>query len=313
MTTILFDGQATNQGDADRYWATAGEVAYRPATPEDIPEMISVFLAALADLNARQNNKAALPLRSVIAVDFEHGLETGSYHVAEIDGSIVAIAGAIVRDRLWFLSGFWAVPAAQHRGIGMPLLRRVWQDGKEAGATIFFTWASSDPAAMAAYMKMGMLPGSQILKFEGVPCPVPALPAGYEVSPLEPAVAMALDLIILGTQRRDDHTFWRCRAGLVGRELIHEGQIAGYYYVRNGKIGPAGWTEPRHAPALLAAAVGEAAQTAPAIRLSVPGMNHTALRYALAVGLRLTGFAHLLTNAPLLRLPYYLPSGPALF
>jgi hypothetical protein len=42
-------------------------------------------------------------------------------------------------------------------------------------------------------------------------------------------------------------------------------------------------------------------------------MNHTALRYALAVGLRLTGFAHLLTNAPLLRLPYYLPSGPALF
>lgn len=302
----------TNGLDANGQGAQAGAVRFRQARLEDVPAMVSVFLVALDDLYARTTGRVPLPLRSAVTIDFEHVLETGTFHVAAINGQIVAIAGAIVRDQLWFLSGFWVVPALQGQGIGMPLLRRVWQEGKDAGASVFFTWASSDLAAMAAYMKLGMLPGSQILRFEGVPQPAP-LPAGYEVFPLEPAVAMALDLITLGTQRREDHTFWRCRASLSGQQLVHEGQIAGYYYVRNGTIGPAVWTEPRHAPALLVAAIAVATGTAPAIRLAIPGMNHTALRYALGSGLRLTGFAHLLTTAPLLRLPYYLPSGPGLF
>jgi hypothetical protein len=107
--------------------------------------------------------------------------------------------------------------------------------------------------------------------------------------------------------------FWRCRAGLTGQQLLYEGQVAGYAYVRDGAIGPAVWTAPGHAPALLAAAVAAAAATAPAIRLAIPGMNHAALGYALGAGLRLTGYAHLLMSAPLPRLPSYLPSGPALF
>src|SRR5690606_5892026 len=135
-------------------------------------------------------------------------------------------------------------PELQGRGIGMPLLRRVWQAGEDAGAGVFLTWASGDRRAMAAYLKLGMLPGCQILKFEGVPQPIQPLPAGYEVFPLEPAVAMALDLIALGTQRREDHTFWRSRVGLLGSELVYEEQIVGYYYVSNGAIGPAVWTEP---------------------------------------------------------------------
>jgi hypothetical protein len=161
-------------------------------------------------------------------------------------------------------------------------------------------------------MKLGMLPGAQILKFEGEPQAIEPLPEGYEVLPLEPAVAMALDLIILRTQRREDHTFWRDRAGRSGFQLVYQGQIAGYYYLGDGTIGPAAWTEPRHATSLLAAAFAGSAP-APITRLAIPGMNHDALRFVLGSGLRLTGFAHFLTSARFERLGYYLPSGPALF
>lgn len=289
-----------------------GDIRYRRARPDDLPAMASVFLSALPDLYARNNIMAPLPPRSTVMVDFEHVLDTGTFHVAEQNQRIVAIAGAIVRDPLWFLSAFWALPSLQGRGIGMPLLRRVWQDGRDAGASVFFTWASIDLTAMAAYMKLGMLPGAQILKFEGVPQGVESLAEGYEVLPLEPAVAMALDFIILRTQRRADHTFWRDRADRTGFQLVYRGQIAGYYYLGDGAIGPAAWTEPRHGTSLLAAAFAGSA-AAPTTRLAIPGMNHDALRFALGAGLRLRGFAHFLTSARFERLGYYLPSGPALF
>ena len=65
--------------------------------------------------------------------------------------------------------GFWALPAVQKQHIGMQVLRKVWEEGRQRGATTYFVWASSDLPAMAAYMKMGMLPGTQILTFEGTP------------------------------------------------------------------------------------------------------------------------------------------------
>jgi GNAT superfamily N-acetyltransferase len=65
---------------------------------------------------------------------YEHVRSTGIFHVAELEGRIVAIAGAILRDHLWYLSAFWARPGLQRRGIGMPLLRRVWNAGQQAGA-----------------------------------------------------------------------------------------------------------------------------------------------------------------------------------
>jgi len=42
-------------------------------------------------------------------------------------------------------------------------------------------------------------------------------------------------------------------------------------------------------------------------------MNHEALRFAFASGLRLTGHSHLLTTGPFGRMDCYLPSGAYLF
>ena len=80
-----------------------------------------------------------------------------------------------------------------------------------------------------------------------------------------------------------------------------------------GVIGPAAWTDGRHACAVLALGCREAAAEFGAAALHVAGVNHDALRFSFDAGLRLTGHAHLLTTAEFGQLERYLPSGPQFF
>lgn len=313
MTVTYASPISTIQPDTKKQKTDDGKVQYRPALPGDIPAMSDIFLKAVSDLYARYNISALVPPRPAVLVAYEHVYSTGIFHVAELDGEIIAIAGAILRGNVWYLSSFWAHPDRQRKGIGMPLLRQVWNAGKEAGATRFFTWSSIDSTAMAAYMKLGMLPGSQIMQFEGTPSRLPGTPAGYQVLDLERPVALALDEEIPGIYRPADHDFWANQAGLLGRQVVRDGQVAGYYYLGKGGIGPAAWRKPQAAEHILTLALAEAVESAPVIRLAIPGMNHAALRFVLDAGLRLASFAHLLTSRPFEHLDQYLPSGPGLF
>jgi GNAT superfamily N-acetyltransferase len=287
------------------------EVCYRQARAEDVPEMVDLYLEALGDLFARNNVAAALPPRPPVLTGLEHTLETGILQVAEVEGRIAAMAGAVVRDRLWFLSDFWARPGLQRQGVGMPLLRRVRDAGRQAGASVFFTWSSSDPAAMASYLRLGMYPGYQILRFQGTPSRLPPAGPAYEVAPLERAHAMDLDQQLLGTRRAADHDLWSELLGMPGRQVLRGGEVVGYYYLDGGSAGPVAWREPRDGQAVLALACREASEMAPQVGIAVPGINHLALRFALEAGLRLAGAAHFLTTAPFGRLERYLPSGPS--
>lgn len=292
---------------------TTTEIQYRPARPEDVPEMADLFLEAVSDMYARNNMTAAVPPRPAVLLGYEHVRSTGIFHVAEVEGRIAAIAGAILRDHLWYLSAFWARPELQRRGIGMPLLRRVWDAGQQAGATIFFTWSSVDSAAMASYMKLGMVPGYPILLFEGATRKLPSVASVYQVEALEKSQAMDLDQEIRGTRRPVDHELWLDRLSLQGRQVLRDGEVVGYYYLGKGAIGPVAWKRPGDGEALLTLACQESIALAPQIRLAVPGINHSALRFAFDSGLRLTSFAHFLTTAPFGRMEGYLPWGPGLY
>lgn len=289
------------------------EIQYRQARPEDVPEMTDLFLEAVSNMYARNNITAAAPPRPAVLAGYEHVRAAGIFQVAEFEGRIAAIAGAILRDHLWYLSAFWARPELQRRGIGIPLLKTVWAAGQEAGATIFFTWSSVDSAAMASYMKLGMVPGYPILLFEGVPQKLPTVASAYEVAALEKSQAMELDQAIRGTGRRADHDFWGDRSGLQGRQVLRKGEVIGYYYLGKGGIGPVAWRKPQDSEPVPVLACREATTIVPHIRLAVPGINHSALRFAFDSGLRLTSFAHFLTTAPFGRMEQYLPSGPSLY
>lgn len=274
--------------------------------------MAELFLTAVNALYARNNITTAVPPMPAVQAAFEHVRATGISRVAEQDGRIVGIGGAVVRDNLWYLSSFWVHPDLQRRGIGKPLLNAVWEAGREAGARTFFVWSSIDTTALAAYMKLGMLPGYQILVMEGAPTlPLP-LP-GYEVETLDGSTALELDLAIRGTRRAPDHDLWLATPGQQARQVRHRGRIAGYFYCNRGKIGPAAWAEPQDAEAVLTLACHEAATAAPQVSFAVPGINGAALRFAFAAGLRLTSCAHFLTTKPFGRMEQYLPSGPSLY
>ena len=195
----------------------------------------------------------------------------------------------------------------------MPLLRRVWNAGKEAGASIFFTHSSMDMTAMAAYLKLGMLPGHQILYFGGKPERLPSKPIGYEVAKLDKHVAMEIDREIRGTGREPDHDFWLGSDGLQGRQVLKNGRIIGYFYQGRGNIGPAAWKRPQEAEVVMTLACREAAEISPEISFMVPGINLAVLKFAFDSGMRLTNCFHFLTSAPFGRMHQYIPSGPALY
>lgn len=290
-----------------------GEIHYRPVREEEIPATLDLFMTALVDIYERFSLTGPLPPRGMVEMLYRYIFRTGIFHVAESDGQLVAICHAIVRGPLWFLSGFWTLPGLQGRGIGGPLLRRVWAEGEAAGARTFFTWSSIDMTAMACYMRAGMLPGYQLLTFTGTPDKLPERPKGYEVEPLALATAVSFDEQVRLTGREIDHKFWLTESGHEGRQVRRGGAVVGYYYFNQGTVGPATWTRDENAAALLALACLEASAQVPHLRLAIPGINHAALRFALQTGLRLTGYGHLLTTAPFGHMERYLTSGPSLF
>lgn len=288
-------------------------VINRAAVEADIPAALDLFLAAVADTYRRHNIDAPPPPRAATEVAYRHIFRTGIFRVAEADGQLVAICHAIVRDELWFLSGFWAKPGRLSQGIGGKLLREVWREGAEAGAKKFFVWSSMDQTAIASYLKTGMLPGYQIFTFTGKPAALPAAPDGYTVEPLAHASACDVDREVRETSREVDHRFWLAEVGLEGRQVKRGGRLVGYYYFKGEAIGPVAWTERDAAEAVLTLSCREALTQAASVSLRVPGINHDAIRFAFAHGLRFSLMAHLFTTAPIGRMEQYLASGPSLF
>jgi GNAT superfamily N-acetyltransferase len=288
------------------------EVLYRGARAEDLPACIEVFQESVSDLHRRHNQPDAPQPAAWRLHAYRHIHTTGIFHVAELDGQLAGFACAFVRGKVWFLAGFWVKPALQKQHIGAPLLRQVMDAGREAGATTFFVWASSDLPAVSAYMKNGMLPGSQILVFEGAPH-LESDAVDYEAGSAEMAFVNSMDEDVLEMRREADHGLMQ-RLGWQPRQVMHAGQPVGYYYVHgDGVLGPVAWTDARHAEAVLKLGCREAAIENAVVRLMVPGMNHDALRFAFRAGMRLTSYAHLLTSAPFGHLERYLPSGAQLF
>jgi GNAT superfamily N-acetyltransferase len=287
-------------------------IHYRAATQLDLTDVIAVYLTARNDMVARSGQTPPSDTLADNLANYQHVLDTGLVWVAIVDGALVGVAAAVVRDSLWFLSGFWVLPHLQKQRIGGPLLRHVWAAGQEQGATTAFVWSSSDLTAMAAYMRLGMLPGCQILTFRGDAgaLSLPGRPPGYETRPLSPDGASQIDQVVRGTARLVDHQFW---SQGVGQLVLYQGKICGYYYVDGGAVATAAWLDPAHGEAVLTLACQDGLERSGKLLLRLPGINHTAIRFALAHGFKLQQFSHLLTTAPFGRLDQYAASGTFLF
>lgn len=287
-------------------------VTYRRVREEEIPATIDLFLTALTDYTRRHGLAAPSYTPADITPLYQHLFSTGIFEVAEERGRIVTICSAIVRDDLWFLSMFWALPELRGRGIGRPLLERVFAEGKRRGATRFSTWSSLDSTAVSTYLKLGMFPGGPILTFTGAPKQLPAPSAAVRLAPFEADVADRIDRAVRGATRPVDHAYFAAQGARGFQVDAGRGPI-GYFYVKGGVIGPAAWLEPEHGRAVLSHALAQASASDAEIKLIALGVNETALRVALECGLRLTGSAQWLRSEPFGEPDRYVPSGPGLF
>jgi GNAT superfamily N-acetyltransferase len=121
---------------------------FRPAHEAELRSVYEVFYQ-----NEFLDNPH-LPSPGDIPPYFSHVLHTGTLYVAEQDGRIVAFAGVITRGNVSFLTDLFVLPSYQSGQLGKKLLRSVLPEDNRIHCTL----SSSDPRALALYIRAGMLP-----------------------------------------------------------------------------------------------------------------------------------------------------------
>ena len=210
---------------------------FRPIDQADLEACADVFYAADDDLM----EKAGLPPtphnRVALLRMFGHMQATDPARawLAEHDGRAVGFAMSAQRERLTFLSFLFIHPADQSKGLGRALLERSMAGAEQTGVCIF----SIQPISAALYAKYGMVPRVPMFTMLGrASNPLPELPAGLSVGPLEVGAAAALDRAVTGFAREQDHAAWQ-GWGRKPFGLFQGARPVGYGYAQSsGRLGP---------------------------------------------------------------------------
>ena len=210
---------------------------FRPVDPADLEACADVFYAADDDLMIKRG-LLIMPRNRVALLRLFGHIQATSPHrawLAERDGRVVGFAMSAQRGTLVFLSFLFIDPPEQSRGLGRALLERSMSGAKQTAVCIF----SVQPISAALYAKYGMVPRVPMYTLLGrARHPLPELPAGLSVGPLEVGPAAALDRAVTGFEREEDHVAWQSwDRRLFG--LLEAGRPVGYGYAQpTGRLGP---------------------------------------------------------------------------
>jgi GNAT superfamily N-acetyltransferase len=286
---------------------------FRPAHENDLRPMYEVFYQ-----NEMYDSPDSPPPGDAPPY-MQHVLQTGTMYVAEQDGQVLAFAGAITRGNITFLTDLFVRPAQQSGQLGKTLLHAVLpQDDR-----VHCTMSSSDPRALALYIRAGMRPQWPhfALRLEKPAHDMPLTPAIeiIEAGPGDPAL-VRWDAQISGRLRPVDHMFWVREQRAVPLWFRRQGQIVGYGYIRLGAgtlrypqastLGPIGVSAPQDATDCVLASANWALQRAEVLRIEVPG-PHPCLATLLETGFRIAYVDTFVstTDAPFFDAQCYIASG----
>jgi GNAT superfamily N-acetyltransferase len=98
----------------------------RPLTADDVARAQEITHAALSVLDARmarpvQDLTDEIVSRSKARAEHLHATDPDRAFVAEVDGTVVGLAMALVREGMWFLSALMVAPAFQSQSVGKQL------------------------------------------------------------------------------------------------------------------------------------------------------------------------------------------------
>jgi GNAT superfamily N-acetyltransferase len=282
----------------------------RPLEPADVAAAAAVGRAALehfvpAEFRARDAEQDAETVRRQRRRT-AHILETDpeGCWVAELDGEVVAVALALVRDDLWGLSLFAVKPGLQGQGIGGPVLNAALGYAQGRGGAVILS--STDPRAMRRYFRAG---------FRVRPCLGAAgtmnrsrLPAGLRSRPGDPVadgeLCEAASRHVRGaTHARDLQAMLDTGSAL----LVHEG--GGFALHRDGSPVIVAATEEHVARDLLWSCLAAGIPGGPVHLDFISARNDWAVEVALDAGLALSPDGPVFVRGETGPYTPYLPSG----
>ncbi|MEO7001089.1 MAG: GNAT family N-acetyltransferase [Ktedonobacterales bacterium] len=295
----------------------------RPARSDELQRLYDVWYRAETHDNPHPPAPGEPPMY------LAHVLATGILVVAEEAGEIRGFAGAITRGNVAFLTDLFVDPAYQSGGLGKTLLDAALPP--TSGLTRC-TLSSSDPRALALYIRAGMQPQwtSFALRLETAVQRMPQA-AQDALNDVEirladaddPALG-AWDSRISGRPRAAERTFWTHEQHAIPLWLLRRDQVIGYAYVRLDvgslrdphacMVGPVGANTPDDAATCALATVHWVAQRAAVLHMDVPG-PHACLPLLLERGFRILYADTFVASAsaPLFDARCYIPSGSDLF
>ena len=284
----------------------------RQALAQDVGAAAAVYVAALADMQKRLGHFQSFMSYESACVSYQHIFDTGVFQVAEIQGKTVGVCDGIIREGMFFLSGFWVLPEFQGRGIGGQLLAQVWERASGPDILTHSVWSSPDPSACAQYLRLGMLPGFPLFRFSVKLQPY-TVPDGYTICDLDEQAAGLIDALVRSTPRIVDHQYFSRQKGVRSCLVKYLEEPAGYCYADDTSIGPVAWLSDVHAETVFKIALSSPEKDAGERQLNVPGCNHNALKYVAARRGKLSSLSNFLSTRPFGKLDQYIPSGPLLF
>ncbi len=230
--------------------------------------------------------------------------------VGELDGTVAGVAGTIEfgRPDRRFLTDLYVDPGRQSRGLGRRML-----DAAMEGATERMTFSSSDPRALAAYVRNGMRPWWPLLYLEADVERLPAALAGEDVRSADVAETAGLSRVWTGIDRTADFAHYASLPDAIGFVVALDGQDAAIGWACREIAEPGRWLNhasiaPDADPVRAAFAILRAGGRRGRIGAAVPG-PHPAVPQLLDSGVQIGGTdTFCATNRDLLDIRTIFPS-----
>ena len=116
-------------------------LAYRPATPDDVPWLIDLRMVTMAEYIAASGQELSEDdHRARVLTDFEH------IRVIELDGAAVGMIKVVRKPDAWQLVQVQVQPDQQGRGIGAKVVGELVTDARGAGVPVTLSVLKVNPA-----------------------------------------------------------------------------------------------------------------------------------------------------------------------
>ena len=208
--------------------------------------------------------------------------------VGELDGRVAGVAGSIEfgDPARRFLTDLYVDPGLQSKGLGRQVLAAVLD-----GATERMTFSSSDPRALASYIRNGMRPWWPLLYLETGAGPLADGSRGAEARSADVAETARLSRAWTGIDRTADFAFYASLPDAAGFVISLDGEDAAVGWARRELAEPGRWLDhasfaPGADPVRTAFEILRAAGAGDRIGAAVPG-PHPAVPRLLDAGVRI--------------------------